>query len=79
VWARRNKVATLSYPARWKVFGKSAGPRRNELMVKDAKPDIALAFAGNNGTYDCVARCKSAGVYVVDVDHWWDEVPSEGP
>jgi hypothetical protein len=34
-------------PAKWKLYGRAAGPIRNERMYDIYKPDILLAFHGN--------------------------------
>ena len=49
-WAFRNKVQTLSFPANWKIHGKSAGFKRNAQMLEDGKPELVVAFAGGTGT-----------------------------
>lgn len=69
-WARTNpdKVAGLDEcPANWKLYGRSAGPRRNQEMVDIGKPDKLLAFPGGRGTADMVRRCVAAGVRVIHV------------
>lgn len=68
-WAWRNGVPTADFPADWKRFGKSAGPRRNALMLSEGKPDLVLAFIDkplheSRGTRDMVAKAADAGVTV---------------
>jgi hypothetical protein len=58
-WARSNKIPIKTYIAEWDRYGRKAGPIRNQLMLDDAQPDIALAFPGNNGTADMVRRIKA--------------------
>lgn len=55
------------YAANWKKHGKSAGPRRNQRMLDEGKPDAVIAFPGGRGTADMVRRAKSAGVRVIEV------------
>lgn len=57
---------TLTMPANWSAHGKAAGMIRNQEMV-NLKPDVCLAFPGSSskGTWDCVNRCKAAGIPVV--------------
>ena len=50
------------YPAEWKKFGPSAGPKRNQLMVDlEPKADLAIAFhpdlGKSKGTKDMLMRC----------------------
>lgn len=57
-------------PADWDRYGKGAGPKRNEKMLRDHKPEVILAFrsAGkSNGTDDMVNKGVAAGVptYVI--------------
>lgn len=62
-WAGSRKVRTEPHPADWDTHGKAAGPLRNQEMV-DSELDGCVAFPGNRGTADMVARCKKAGVPV---------------
>jgi hypothetical protein len=71
--ARAAGLRIERYPADWEKHGKSAGPRRNMLMVQDGAPDFAFAFhskGSSRGTEDCVKRCREAGVntYVIRED-----------
>ncbi len=64
-WARSQAIPELACPADWNgPLGKGAGFARNQSMLVDHKPDIAVAFPGGNGTADMVRRCKKAGVPV---------------
>lgn len=63
-WAEARRVACDTYPADWKRWGRSAGPRRNQFMLIAGKPDLVLAFPGGDGTQDMVRRALSAGVQV---------------
>jgi hypothetical protein len=55
------------YPAEWKIFGKAAGPIRNQVMV-DSGADVVLAFKNpdSRGTQDCINRAKKAGLKVIE-------------
>jgi excisionase family DNA binding protein len=57
----------VQYPAQWEVYGKSAGPRRNEHMLREGKPDGFVAFPGGVGTAHLVRIAKAAGVKVWEV------------
>lgn len=52
------------YPADWRNHGRSAGPIRNNRMLRDGKPDLVIAFTGGTGTLDMVSRARRAGVPV---------------
>lgn len=54
-----------AHPARWNLFGRAAGPRRNQEMV-DLGADVCLAFPhpDSRGTYDCMNRADKAGIEV---------------
>lgn len=56
-------VATV--PALWRRFGRSAGPRRNEAMLR-LRPDIVHAYPlGGPGTAHMISAAERAGVEVV--------------
>ncbi len=67
-WAARNALPCDVYEANWKTHGKAAGPKRNQRMLKESKPDLVVAFPGGRGTADMVRRAKTAGIDVIDVD-----------
>ena len=54
------------YVADWKIYGKSAGPSRNQKMLDDGKPTIVIAFHNDidnsKGTADMIARAKKLGI-----------------
>jgi hypothetical protein len=54
-------------PARWKDYGRMAGPVRNRKMLA-MKPDLVLAFhddlAKSKGTKDCVNEARRLNFYV---------------
>jgi hypothetical protein len=57
VWTRlhRGSPPLELYPAQWETFGRSAGYRRNKVMV-DTNPDLVLAFIKDKspGATGCV-------------------------
>lgn len=59
-------LRTEVYPAKWNLYGKGAGPMRNQQMV-DKGADLVLAFLmpGSKGTADCINRAKEAGLKVI--------------
>lgn len=64
-WGRDKHLAMMRFPAKWRTHGKSAGPRRNQLMVNQGKPDVGIEFPGARGTADMAARLLSAGVPII--------------
>ena len=66
-WANDRGVATLPFPADWAAHGKRAGPRRNEKMLREGKPEMVIAFPGGRGTAHMVRIAREAGVKVMTV------------
>jgi hypothetical protein len=64
-WALENDIRCDVYPADWERYGRRAGPLRNKRMLREAKPDLVMAFPGGRGTLDMVRRAGLAGVRVV--------------
>lgn len=72
-WAKRNAVTDQPFKADWYPNGfgkldKSAGPRRNQKMLDNGKPDLVLAFPGGSGTADMVRRAKEAGIKIIQIE-----------
>ena len=57
------------FPAKWKLYGKAAGPVRNQQMLDEGQPEIVVYFhddlATSAGTADMVKRAQQARVLVV--------------
>ena len=82
-WAKARGIPFKEYPADWKdlshpgavirtlkdgsKYDAMAGPRRNQRMLDESKPDMAVAFQGGDGTKDMVDRCLKANVLVCEV------------
>lgn len=72
-WADATGTPKEVYPADWYpkndgVLDRSAGPRRNaEMLTKDIQ--LVVAFPGDKGTADMVARARAAGVRVYVVEN----------
>lgn len=64
-------------PAQWSKYGRAAGPKRNEMMLRQFGPELVLAFSSKpyltRGTADMVRRARAAGVEVVE--HISDQHP----
>lgn len=61
-WARKNSLTNLKFPANWELYGRRAGPLRNEQMLIEGRPDMGAAFDGGIGTYDMLRRLKNANI-----------------
>ena len=55
----------LGFKANWFADGKAAGPLRNQRMIDEGKPDVAIAFPGGRGTADMTRRCEAAKIPIV--------------
>jgi hypothetical protein len=53
------------FKAFWNEQGPAAGPIRNKIMLDIGKPDLVVAFPGQDGTADMVKQARSAGVKVM--------------
>ena len=65
-WANQNGVNVVEYKARWKQFGKGAGPIRNRQMLDEGKPDLVVAFKGDRGTANMIKQADDRGVKVIE-------------
>jgi hypothetical protein len=63
LWSRGNCLSE-SYPADWANLGRSAGPIRNEQMLREGNPDLVVAFPGGRGTEHMISIAERAGVPV---------------
>lgn len=62
-YAKENGFKVEIFPAEWKKYGKSAGPRRNKQMVDIS--DFAIAFpkeSGSKGTQSMINFAKDKGI-----------------
>lgn len=75
LWAQGQGIETAVFPANWKGYMRSAGPRRNAHMlaylrwraeVTGARHAV-LAFPGGSGTADMCRQARAAGVPVLHV------------
>lgn len=57
-WALERGVQDEGYPAEWSKNGKGAGPIRNQQMLDEGQPDVAMIFPGGTGTADMLKRCE---------------------
>lgn len=50
--------------AKWTLYGKAAGPKRNARML-EWKPDLVIAFPGGTGTANMIKQAQDAGIVVI--------------
>lgn len=73
--ARDRGFEVRSYPAKWRIYGRPAGPIRNQQMLDEEHPDkdgvpidLVIAFSDDlsksDGTRDMVNRALNAGIIV---------------
>lgn len=58
-------IRVETFKARWDLYGKGAGPKRNQAML-DSGVDLVIALPGkySRGTFDMIRRANKAGVPV---------------
>lgn len=66
-WATKHKIPVIVELANFKLYGKAAGPIRNQRMLDDHNPELVVAFPGGHGTADMVARARKEKVQVMIV------------
>jgi hypothetical protein len=65
-WADYHHIPQRAFTAQWVKYGRAAGPRRNQEMLDQGKPDVVIVFPGGRGTVDMVRRARVAGVRVIE-------------
>jgi hypothetical protein len=68
-WGRRllGERNVYGFDADWDLYGRSAGPRRNQRMLDEGQPALVVAFPGGAGTRDLVRRALRAGIRTLKV------------
>lgn len=61
-WAKERSVPVKLFPAFWRVYGRSAGHRRNRQMAEYAEG--LVAFPGGKGTESMIRYAKQRGLRV---------------
>lgn len=64
-WAVVNWCQFEEYPAQWKLYGRKAGPIRNQQMIDEGKPNLVVAFPGGVGTQDMIRRARKAKIETI--------------
>ena len=66
-FAIANGITLKQFPADWQLYGRRAGPIRNEQMIRE-KPDIVVAFKGGAGTADMCNRALKTGTLLWEIN-----------
>jgi hypothetical protein len=67
-YAEDHGLDSVTFYARWDLYGKAAGPIRNGEMLAKTQPDLVVAFPGGKGTQDMVSKARTAKVRVMLID-----------
>lgn len=66
-----HEIRVKSFPAKWDLYGKAAGPIRNKQMLEEGKPDEVWAFftsteeaKNSKGTKHMISIAEKAGIPV---------------
>lgn len=65
LWAHENDVPCTTFPAKWALHGRAAGPIRNRQMLEEFSPDLLVAFPGGRGTANAVSLAEKMNIPVV--------------
>ncbi len=65
-WAASRGVRCSSYDAEWHLYGRAAGPLRNQRMLDEGRPDLVVVMPGGDGTADMRNRAMKAGVAIAE-------------
>ncbi len=60
-WCRINRISMTRYAADWDVYGKKAGPIRNQKVVDTCTEWIAFPTIDSIGTRDFINKAKKSG------------------
>lgn len=66
-WATLHLINQVPFQANWDKHGKSAGPKRNALMLSYPNIELLISFPGGRGTQDCTNRAIALGIRVIKI------------
>lgn len=68
-YAERRGIPITSFPAEWDKYGKAAGPIRNNQMLVEGRPELVIAFRGENsrGTQNMIDQAMKAEIETIIV------------
>ncbi len=99
-WSFMQRVPFYGIPARWHdlshpdavirkradgtAYDAKAGPRRNQRMIDEGRPDLVVSFPRANGkwgpgTQDMMRRARAAGIEVIQVERDATPTPLDKP
>jgi predicted Rossmann fold nucleotide-binding protein DprA/Smf involved in DNA uptake len=67
-YANEKKIPFTVYPARWELYGKSAGVIRNRLIVDNSDMIIAFWDGTSPGTRNTIEYARSVDKKVIIID-----------
>lgn len=63
-YAKEYNIPVIIYNAQWNKYGKSAGPKRNKLIVNDSNKIIAFVSPNSIGTLITIQMAKDQNIPV---------------
>jgi len=63
-YADSHNIPMQIFHAKWNQYGRSAGPRRNTLIVESSDAMVAFLAPGSIGTRNSIAQAKERGIPV---------------
>lgn len=66
-YARNNNIPFTCFKAEWDKYGRSAGPRRNTLIVENSDLILALVSQASRGTMNCINQALSCAKPIIFV------------
>lgn len=63
-YAKNNNIEFTIYNADWNLYGKSAGPIRNEIMSRNADALIAIWDGKSKGTADMIKKAENENLII---------------
>lgn len=66
-WAKSRGIPIKKFEANWKLYGRSAGPIRNNEMAQYA--ERCVLFPGGKGTKDMRRNAIESGIPVIERNH----------
>ena len=64
-WATERGIPVDRFNAQWDLYGKKAGPYRNQKMAEDADALVAVMVRrGSRGTQDMLTRARTIGLRI---------------
>lgn len=61
-WALESGIPVKEFPAEWDLYGRAAGPRRNQQMAEYAEALIAIWDGKSSGTKNMITKAEKLGL-----------------